>query len=126
MVEYCQEKSVWQRGLLLRHFGKVFEEKCGQCDNCANAHLLLSRDMSREGEIAVALVEAFEDLVEHVTVGQCVAVELDLIGEDSSDCSASLSNLDAGGTDDELEEDPDLLDTQSTAISKPNSRALSQ
>ncbi|KAJ6455969.1 P-loop containing nucleoside triphosphate hydrolase protein, partial [Mycena vitilis] len=74
MVEYCQEKSVCRRGLLLRHFGEVFQEKCGRCDNCANAHLLLSRDMSREGEIAVTLVEAFEDLGEPVTVGQCVAV----------------------------------------------------
>ncbi|KAJ7684345.1 P-loop containing nucleoside triphosphate hydrolase protein, partial [Mycena polygramma] len=75
MVGYCQEKSACRRGLLLRHFGEVFDqEKCGRCDNCMNAHLLISKDMSTEAEIAVALVEAFEDLGELVTVGQCVDV----------------------------------------------------
>ncbi|KAJ6469002.1 P-loop containing nucleoside triphosphate hydrolase protein [Mycena vitilis] len=90
MVDYCQEKSACRRGLLLRHFGEVFnQEKCGRCDNCTNEHLFISRDMSTEAEIAIALVQAFEDLGEPVTVGQCVDV---LRGRDTAETRKNNRN----------------------------------
>lgn len=55
IVEFCEEKTVCRRILLLRHFGEHFDKKdCGDaCDNCANAGLLVSRDLSTQASLAV-------------------------------------------------------------------------
>ncbi|KAK7035990.1 P-loop containing nucleoside triphosphate hydrolase protein, partial [Favolaschia claudopus] len=73
MVDYCEDKVTCRRVLLLRYFGEHFEEKdCGKtCDNCVERDTLISRDLSTEGRLAIALVRGFE---EKVTVSQCVDV----------------------------------------------------
>ncbi|KAJ6567114.1 P-loop containing nucleoside triphosphate hydrolase protein [Mycena capillaripes] len=76
LVQYCEEKSLCRRVLLLRHFGENFDhQNCGgRCDNCAKANLLVSQDLSTEAKAAVSLVRNFEDLRDSITVRQCIEV----------------------------------------------------
>ncbi|KAJ6500804.1 P-loop containing nucleoside triphosphate hydrolase protein [Mycena sanguinolenta] len=62
IVEYCENKRDCRRVLLLRYFGEAFDKtNCGNtCDNCANTHLLVSEDLSKEAALAVALLRNFE------------------------------------------------------------------
>ncbi|KAJ6455952.1 P-loop containing nucleoside triphosphate hydrolase protein, partial [Mycena vitilis] len=74
MVQYCEEKFVCRRVLLLRHFGEFFDQhNCGgYCDNCRNADRLVSRDLSTEARIIVTLVQTLQDRRENVSVPQCI------------------------------------------------------
>ncbi|KAJ7684340.1 P-loop containing nucleoside triphosphate hydrolase protein [Mycena polygramma] len=74
IVQYCEEKSVCRRVLLLRHFGEIFnQQNCGgHCDNCRNTDRLISRDLSTEARIIVTLVQTLQDRRENVSVPQCI------------------------------------------------------
>ncbi|KAJ7163155.1 hypothetical protein C8R46DRAFT_1281549 [Mycena filopes] len=73
---FCEEKEVCRRVLLMRHFGEEFDtEDCGNtCDNCANRDIFVSRDVSEEARSAVALVQTVETKHENITIRQCVEV----------------------------------------------------
>ncbi|KAJ7891405.1 P-loop containing nucleoside triphosphate hydrolase protein [Mycena olivaceomarginata] len=63
IVEFCEEKT---------HFDK---KDCGDaCDNCANAGLLVSRDLSTQASLAVRLVHTLEEKQDQLTVPQCIEV----------------------------------------------------
>ncbi|KAJ7237715.1 P-loop containing nucleoside triphosphate hydrolase protein [Mycena haematopus] len=73
MVDYCENKLDCRRVLLLRHFGEGFDrEDCGdaQCDNCAKANSLVSKDFSAQAALVVALVRAFDG--QRITVKQYI------------------------------------------------------
>ncbi|KAJ7184577.1 ATP-dependent DNA helicase [Mycena filopes] len=74
--DFCEEKEVCRRVLLMRHFGEGFDaEDCGDtCDNCANKDIFVSRDVSKEARSAVALVQTLETKHENITIRQCVEV----------------------------------------------------
>ncbi|KAJ7175658.1 P-loop containing nucleoside triphosphate hydrolase protein [Mycena filopes] len=74
--DFCEEKKVCRRVLLMRHFGEEFDaEECGNtCDNCANRDIFVSRDVSKEARSAVALVQTLETKHENITIRQCVEV----------------------------------------------------
>ncbi|KAJ7765714.1 P-loop containing nucleoside triphosphate hydrolase protein [Mycena metata] len=63
VVQFCEEKSICRRVLLLQHFGEAFDRKdCGNgCDNCMHRARLVSRDFSAEARLAIALVQGFEN-----------------------------------------------------------------
>jgi bloom syndrome protein len=85
MVEYCEDKSQCRRVHLLRYFGENFDKQnCrNACDNCANSGLFVSRDLSTEAKLAVALVQATEDVRDNITVRQCIEVFRGLKTEDT-------------------------------------------
>lgn len=59
VVRYCEEQHICRRVQLLRHFGEKFEARnCGGCDNCANGDQLISRDLTKEAQLAVTLVQS--------------------------------------------------------------------
>ncbi|KAJ6500803.1 P-loop containing nucleoside triphosphate hydrolase protein [Mycena sanguinolenta] len=74
MVEYCQNKTACRRVLLLRYFGERFaKEHCGdKCDNCTNAHLLVSEDLSKEAALAIKLARNLES--QRITVLQLIEI----------------------------------------------------
>ncbi|KAJ7486200.1 ATP-dependent DNA helicase [Mycena galericulata] len=75
VVKYCEERSLCRRVILLQHFGERFDKKdCGQrCDNCEGEGLLISRDVSQEAKVAVAVVQSFEeDPCIQITVAMCI------------------------------------------------------
>ncbi|KAJ7153695.1 ATP-dependent DNA helicase [Mycena filopes] len=74
--DFCEEKEVCRRVLLMRHFGEEFDtEDCGNtCDNCANRDIVVSRDVSKEARSAVALVQTLDSKHENITLRQCVEV----------------------------------------------------
>ncbi|KAJ7041965.1 P-loop containing nucleoside triphosphate hydrolase protein [Mycena alexandri] len=74
IVQYCEEKSICRRVLLLQHFGEAFDQKdCGnRCDNCMHRARFVSRDVSAEARLAVSLVQAFKNGHQNITVRQCV------------------------------------------------------
>ncbi|KAJ7451678.1 P-loop containing nucleoside triphosphate hydrolase protein [Mycena latifolia] len=76
VVRYCQEYSVCRRVLLLQHFGEEFDQiACSGCSNCSNKALLVTQDLSREANLAVALVQSFdEDSFERIPVSHYIDV----------------------------------------------------
>jgi superfamily II DNA helicase RecQ len=59
MAKYCENEFDCRQALLLHTLGENLEQSCGNCDVCANAGLIVKKDLTKEAQSLVRLVQSF-------------------------------------------------------------------